>query len=784
MLTSSFMKNPSLESIPLLAQALEGPPEQYQEVETFPDGSSAYEVVEAETPFDKNFLENKFYENLADTMSESKLSSLATQLLEDIDQDLASRREWELAYTKGIKYLGFKLEDFREVPFATACRAFDTTLSTALIRFYSTARAELFPQTGPVNFEVIGEKTQELMDQGERVKDWMNYYLTKVDKEYYPDSERLLMWVGIVGCGFRKTYQDPLLNRPISRFIDPQDFIVNNDCVSLMSSTRMTHVDYITKKDFLLRQQIGFYKDTTIQNFDEDFEEESETKKVVNNIDGISTKDYRNKSLVKIYEVHCTLNLDNYDMEDDELDKDDLPRPYIITICVPSKKIIAIRRNWKEGDKDYTRQEYFTQFNYLPGLGLYGMGLAQLLGSNSVVLTSILRQLIDAGSLKNFPGGVKVKGLRIENNDKAIGPGEFHDLDTGGLPIRDAIMTMPYSEPSSALIQLRNELIQQTQQLASTAETQIAENNTDAPVGTTLAILEVANKIQSSIFRSLHVALTREFELIYKLFGEYLSNEPYPFKIPGKDVRIIREDFNSNINVIPVSDPSLITSTQKVLRAEALLRIAQSAPQIHNLRNAYMRMYEAMNVENIDDLLPPPLEAMPFDPIVENMNAMEGKPLKAAIWQDHNAHITVHMPYAQENPDMQAHIQEHRAMQYLLDMQKMMGIQLPPLEQSLNPQIQNAIAMKAAEAVQQQQMAAEQAQPLDPNAVIMADIEQRREAALLKREEADLKAETEAFKAQLNFESEKNKSNIQKELALEKNETDLTIQELKMAERS
>lgn len=744
------------------------------------------DVDEEEDEFDGPHL-GEFNENLAETLNESILNNICAGLLDDIEQDVESRREWELSYTKGIKYLGFKLEDFKDVPFMTACRAFDTTLSTALLRFYSTARAELFPQKGPVSSEIVGVKTQQLEDQAERVSDWMNYYLTKVDRDYYPDSERLLMWVGVVGCVFRKVYQCPTLNRPVARMIDPQDFIVNNDCVSILSSTRLTHKEYLSKKEIILRQNSGFYRDIELPNINDDTEgDESETRKVIDNMEGINTNDYRNKSLVKIYEVHVDLNIEGSNPNQDKLDSDNIPKPYIVTICAPSRRILAIRRNWHEEDPDFNRIEYFTQYNYLPGLGLYGMGLVQLLGSNSVVLTSILRQLIDAGTLKNFPGGLKQKGLRVENNDKAIGPGEFLDIETGGQPIQSVIMTMPYNEPSSVLKELRNELIQQTQHLGSTAETQIAENQTNAPVGTTLALLESSTRIQSSIFRSLHKSLSSELTLIYNLFGRYLPDTPYPFMVPGRQISIMRQDFNEKIRIIPVSDPSLNTSTQKILRAEALLRIVNSAPQIHNVKNAYHRMYEAMNVENIDELLPPDLEAIPLDPIVENMNSLQGKPLKAAIWQDHVAHMTVHEPLAAESPAMQAHIQEHRAMQYLLDMQQGMGMQMPPLDALQNPQIQNQIAMQAAEFVKSQQAQAQenQPQPLDPNMVLMADIQQKEKAAELKSEESKLRASTEGFKAQLKFEAEKNKNETQRQIAEEKNETDLTLQSLKLAERS
>jgi hypothetical protein len=758
--------------------------EKLVKVEDLPDGSSVYQIGEEEED-ELQPVDEAFHENLAEHLSGTELTRIASDLLEEINQDKASRKDWEEAYIKGIKYLGYKLDDFSKVPFATACKAFDTTLSTAHLRFYSTARAELFPATGPADFKILGTQTDELQDQGERVKEWMNYYLTEGDEEYYPDSERLLFYLGIVGSAFRKVYQDPILNKPLGRFIDPQDFIVNTECVSILSSSRLTHVLYLSKKDIKLRQLTGFYRDIEIGEEDED-EDDSSTTNAIRNLEGVSVDQYDKKALYKVYEVHTDLRLDDIDAVKQEKRDVELPLPYIVTICADTRKILRIQRNWEKDDPEFKRIQHFVQYNYLPGFGIYGIGLAQLLGSNAIVLTSVLRQLVDKGTLTNFPGGLKQKGLRIENNDKAIGPGEFVEVETGGLPIKDAIMPMPYSEPSAVLKDLRNEIIQQTQQLASTSETKIAENNINAPVGTTLAILEVANRLQSTIFGSLHKSLTTELGLFYKLFGKYLPDEPYPFKVPGKNVSIMRRDFSSRFKIIPVSDPRLATSTQKALRNEALLQTASQFAPLHDMRNVLKRYYQGLGIDDVEDILPEPKEAIALDPITENMNALEGKPLKAAVWQDHNSHIMVHEPYAQENPAMMAHIQEHRAYQYALDMQIAMNMQLPPLEELQDPEIQNAIALQAAQVVQQQQAALaeqQQAQTPNPDAVMMAQIEQQREEAILRDKAAHLKAETEAFKAQLKFESEKNKMNIERDIAEEKSETDLEIAHLKMDDR-
>lgn len=756
-------------------------------VEDLEDGSSIYEFRDGDEEEVEEKISEDFYDNLAETLPENLLNGIAGELLEEIDEDKESRNEWEQSYLKGIRYLGFKLEDFKDVPFMTACRAFDTTMSTALLRFYSMARGELFPNQGPATFEIWGKKDERAEDQGNRIKEWMNYYLTREDRDYYPDSERMLLYLGVIGTVFKKVSQDPVTNKPIARFINPPDFIVNNNCVSILSSTRLTHVLHLNKHEIKLRQLNGYYRDVELPDINDDLEQSSATKDTVQNIEGINTSVYENKDLFDIYEVHCDWNFDEIDSFKRKSEDINIPLPYIVTICGTSRKILAIRRNWEKSDPYFKRIECFVQYNYLPGFGLYGIGLAQLIGSNEVALTSILRQLIDAGTLRNFPGGLKVKGLRIENNDKAIGPSEFLDVETGGLPIRDSVMPMPYQEPSVVLKELRNELIEQTQVLASTAETQIAENNSNAPVGTTLAILEVSNKIQSSIFRSLHVSLTNELGIIYNLFSKFMPDEPYRFSTLNKESQISKEDFDDKIRIVPVSDPNLTTAIQRVLKNEAVLKLAEAAPTLYDQRSVHKRMLEALGIDNIEEIMPSPEEAVPLDPISENVNALLGKPLKVAMYQDHPAHIISHLSMAQRYPDLEPiimdHVATHNAMDYLIQMQTQIGMQMPPEEALRDPQIQNDIAMKAAEVASQemQAKAANENPAIDPSQLMMADIQQKREETISRDKQAKLKAETEAFKSQLKFESETNKINIQKQLAEEKNETALAIEEMKAA---
>jgi len=766
-------------------------------IEDLPDGSSVYEIGQGMSEgADKATL--RFNENLAENMPDSVLSGIAANIMSGIDQDKESRNEWEQAYLKGIKYLGWKLEDFKDVPFMSACRAFDTTLSTAAITFYSRVRPHLFPRCGPADFKIKGEPTQQEEDRRYRIKEYVNYYLTTMDKDYYPENDRLLMYLPIIGCCFRKTYTDPITNLPITRFIDPQDFIVDNNCVSILSSDRLTHKVSLTKQEIKLRQLSGFYRDIDLPGVTQQLEDDSETTKALQYMEGINLNVYEKGNLYDVYESHVMLALDEYDYFEHKSQKVSLPLPYIVTICAQNQTVLSLRRNWKMDDPFFKRREHFTQWNYLPGLGLYGMGLTHLIGSNAVVLTSVLRQLVDAGTLKNFPGGLKVKGLRLENNDKAIGPGEFIDVETGGLSINDAIKPMPYLGADPVLKDLRNEIMQQTQILAATSENQIVENNVNAPVQTTLALLEVVNRTPGAIFEGLYKSLSNELRIMYDLFGEVLPDEPYPFKVPGGETAIMRADFNDNMHIIPIADPQNTTQTQKIFKAKSLQETAIAMPQFYNMREVNKRILEAMRIDNIDEVLvPAPEEAMPLDPISENMSALSGKPIKAALWQDHLSHRATHMGFLSDQNiinnipetmrpgvvnELMAHIQEHNAMEYLINMQMQMQMQMPDAEMLQDPEIQNAIALKSAQAIQEQmaqQAEQQQAQTIDPNQILMEDIEQRREAALLKDKESKLKAETDIHKSQLKFETEKLKMKTQKEIATGKNEKEKQIAHLK-----
>jgi hypothetical protein len=779
------------------------PVENIEEVGRTEDGSPIFDVKDENKKEEKRPSEDDFYANLALELDDASLRGLAGSLLEEIKEDLESRKGWEKTINLALKYLGHAIEEDRTVPFLRACAAFDSTLSSAVLTSYSVARAELFPASGPARAEIEGMPTPENEDQGERVKYFLNYFLTKIDRGYYPDSDRLLMYLILCGSAVRKVYQDPILGRPNPRFIKPQDFIINHNAISVLDSTRLTERILLSKKDIILKERSGDFTIEDTPDINEE-EEPSSIAKTIKKIEGVSTDAHQNKSLFDFYEVHVELTQE--EVEGKKLLKSktnkknkkekDLPKPYVVMIDVSKKKVRSIKRNWKEKDEKYKRLECFVLYQYLTGFGIYGLGLAHLMGSNAIVLTQILRQSVDAAVLQSFPGGIKTRGMKAENNDKAIGPTEFLEVETGGQPIRDCFMLMPYAGPSQPLLQLRNEIKQETAQGGSAAEAPLPENGTNTPVGTTLAMLEVANRVQSSVLRSLHVSLGYELQLIFNLFAEYLEDEPYPFSVPGKDVTIMRQDFNDKVSIMPVSDPNVLTSTHRLLRTEAELKLAQSAPEIYDMKEAHRRMLRAMNVEGIEKLIPDEDEPQALDPTTENIFFMNGKPITVGSFQDDEAHLIVHRRFLEEiqnNPQLfnlqvintiKMHIQKHEAYKIYKQLKQYMNVHIKEEEIMSNHQIQNMLAMQDAQNVmqimqqeqQQQQEAAEaQKNQLDPNAVMMADIEQHREASHLKDEEAKLKAETEAFKAQLKFESETSKIEADKEMAVNKNEVDLTI---------
>lgn len=715
-----------------------------------------------------------FNANLALDLTEQELNDLAQDLIEDIQNDKQARSDWENAINLAFRYLGFKIEEGRQEPFINACAAFDSSLAKALITAYSVFRAELFPSKGPCSSTIVGVKNKEKEDRAERVELFMNNYLTKEDKGYYPDSEQLIIYTIFCGSAFRKVYLDPILNQPLARMIKPQDFIVNPDTVDLMSATRMTHTLQYSRKEVLGFERSGRYIEGSLPpegtDGDRDFDDQnSSINKTIDRMDGLNKEGVEDRSVFRYYECH--VDLDPIQVEKGVFappEDEENYRPYIVTICADTKKIASIQRGWIENSPDFKRQVYFANYHYIKGFGIYGLGLAHLMGSNSIVLTSVLRQLIDAGTLKNFPAFLVAKGSRVETNNIALGPGEGKEIDTIGMPIQQVIMPLPYGEPSGALMQLRNELIEQSAGVGAASQGEVPEAGINAPVGTTLALLEVNNRVMATVLRSFHFSLGMEFELLYKLFGESLPEQPYHFSVPGKETAVMRSDFNDFINITPVSDPNMLMRHQRLLHAEAEMKIAQSFPDLHNMREVLLRVYGAMGVENVDQIMPAPEKPIPLDAISENMNIMAGKPVIASMNQDHDAHIFLHSNVAQQMMQMQniaayiiamSHNQVHKAFKVIMQSQELQQMmqQMPPDWQEdphkllTIPQIQYAIDQQDSQEEHQkqqqaQEQAAQQPQPIDPTLVMLEEVKVKQEANNMHFEETKMRIQADVHK--------------------------------------
>ena len=677
--------------------------------------------------------------NLALYMGDMDLTGLGEMLLSGVEEDKQSRGEWETTMSEGIKLMGLKIED-RQTPFKGACGVYDPLLAEAVVRWQAVACGELLPASGPVKTQITGVANEQLEAQASRVKDFMNLYLTELAPEFYEEFDQMLFWLALVGSTFKKVYQDRLLGRPVSRFVLPDNFIVAYGTTDLETSPRFCHITPMTRRNFRLAQLAGVYRDIKVGDPQPDDTDQTPIQSQVDGVQGVEpgaegTEEY------KIYEVYADLNLEGFENEDG------IPLPYIVTIEEGSRKVLSIYRNYEEGDPTFKRQGNFVHYKLMPGVGFYGLGYAHLLGNSAKTATSIRRQLIDAATLNNFPGGLRVKGMRLDDNNIGIGPTEFREIDTGGMPIQNAIMTMPYKEPSQVSLALLKETYESARNLANTAEIAVGEGRQDAPVGTTVALMEAATRLQSATLKRSHKAFNRELKMIANLFGKYLPDEPYPFPVRGGMSAIMREDFSDNIDVIPVSDPNISSSAQRMMRAEALLRFATQQPDQHNLRAAYRQMYVEMGIdeEKIEALLLPEQEKpKPLDPLSENQNALTGKPLVAGAYQDHDAHIAAHAPIAEENPALQAHINEHLALKMRLQVEQIIGQPLPPPGQPLPPEIENQLAVMVAQAMQQL-APSYKPQPQGPDP--MLQVEQMK----VQQREADSKldAQVNMAKAQL-----------------------------------
>jgi hypothetical protein len=725
-----------------------------------PDGGA---IVDFQPSYGKPF-EGTHQENLATVLEEMQMATIAATLLDSIEDDIDSRSEWENMLKEGIEQLGLKTEK-KEFPFKDASNIYSSAFMQSLLSFVATARSELLPPQGPVKISIVGNSNTQIEDQSDRVQKWMNYFLTEIAEEYYTDTEQALMWCGLYGSVFKKTYFDPVLNRPTSLFIKPQDFVVNYGASSLNTATRATEIIHLTKREIKIRQASGMYRDIMIHPQDDIMSDQSPIEEQINKISGIEPSNFEYNDEYELYECHCDLDIPGIEHKDENGEDTGIPLPYIVTLDVKSRKVLSIYRNWEENDPHYKKINHFTHLLFLTGLGFYGYGLAHIAGGSAKAATILLRQIMDAGMLSNFPGGLRTKGMRLTDNNLRVGPTEFIEVETGGLPIDQAVMMMPYKEPSATLYNLYEKLEDSVLKLAAAGDAPLADFNPNAPVGTTLALLEQSHKVQSSIIRRLHQAFRNEFKLLFKLFSKCLPDSPYPFNVVGEQTAVMRSDFSDQLNIVPVSDPNLSNSTQRLITWEAISRTANEHPELHNMREVVKKFYEALKVPDIDSiLLPAPEDAKPLDPISENQNAMTGKPLKAGLDQDHDSHMAVHgqilqdPAIAQSNPQLaqtlQAHIQEHMALKYLIQMQQALQFQMPEDPSQIPPEMQNQIAMAAAQQIQQrqQQQQEQQPQPIDPAAVMMKDVEVKAMGIQETAKANEAKNQLEMQKMQHNFE--------------------------------
>jgi hypothetical protein len=682
--------------------------------------------------FEKGEEAEDFNANLAEDMDEGQLTELAGDLLGDIQSDIDSRKDWMQTYVDGLELLGMKIED-RTEPWPGACGIIHPLLSEALVKFQSETIMETFPAMGPVKTQIIGKETPEKKEASVRVRDDMNYQLTERMVEYRPEHERMLWGLGLAGNAFKKVYYDPSLERQVSIFVPAEDIIVPYGASSLETAERVTHVMRKTKNELKKLMVAGFYKDIELPEPQSSLDEVE--KKIAEKMGFQATSDDR----YKILEIHADLVIedDKYADVDEDGEPTEIALPYVITIDKDTQEILAIRRNWNPDDDLRAKRQHFVHYGYIPAFGFYHFGLIHLIGSFAKSGTSILRQLVDAGTLSNLPGGFKTRGLRVKGDDTPIAPAEFRDVDVPSGTIKDNIMTLPYKEPSQVLAGLLDKIIDDGRRFAAIADLKVSDMSSQSPVGTTLAILERMLKVMSAVQARIHYSMKQEFKLLKVIIRDY-TPEDYSYE-PVEGTRSVKQSDYDQVDVIPVSDPNAATMSQKVVQYQAVMQLAQQSPQIYDLPMLHRQMLEVLGIKNAEKLIPMPEDQKPRDPISENMAVLNGKPVKAFIYQDHEAHIAVHLMAMQDpkiaqligqNPmagqiqaAAMAHIQEHVAFQYRKEIEEQIGTELPPPDQDLPEEYELAISRLAARGAAkllqkdqaqaaQQQAAAEAQNPL------------------------------------------------------------------------
>jgi len=657
------------------------------------------EQAEAEAPMEHNA-------NLAEFLDEGYLGELSSELRSAYEDDQESRSDWEQAYTKGLDQLGVKIVE-RTEPFQGASGVTHPLIAESVTQFQAQAYKELLPAGGPVATQILGKQDPEREAQAQRVKNFMNYNIMEVMEEYDPDMDQLLFYLPLSGSTFKKVYYDEAKQRPVAKFIPAQDLVVPYHASDLQTSPRVTHVLRMDFNEVRKMQVAGFYREVDLQSSDAGADE---VREKVDEIQGTS-KTYSD-DVYTLLEMHVDLDLDGFEDMSPDGEPTGIQLPYIVTIDQESGEVLGIRRNFEEGSELAKKQQYFVHYKFMPGLGFYGFGLIHMIGGLGRAATSILRQLIDAGTLANLPAGFKARGVRVRNDDEPLQPGEWRDIDAPGGNIRDSIIPLPYKEPSATLAQLLGALIEGGRRFVSLADQQVSNMNQETPVGTTMAMLERGMKVMSAIHKRLHYAQKTEFRILARIIAENLPPE-YPYEVAGAEQTVKAEDFDRRVDIIPVSDPNIFSMAQRVTLAQTQLQLAQSNPQMHNLHAAYRRMYTALEVQNIDEILPPPPQPKAMDPALENARGLMGQLLQAFPDQDHDAHIQIHVmfmktPLVSTSPQVMgtfyAHLQEHIAMKARqMVMQEIQGL---ISQVQLNAQMGAVDPMQAQQKIQevQQQM--------------------------------------------------------------------------------
>ena len=727
----------------------------------------------------------EFLANLADQIEENVLQSLGMELSSDIDNDRQSRKEWEKTYVMGLKLMGLQYEE-RTEPWMGASGVFHPMITEAVVRFQSETITEMFPAQGPVRTTIWGKETPEKKQAAQNVEEDMNYELVEKMPEFRPEMERMLWSLPAAGSAFKKVYKDPSLGRQASMFIPAEDVILPYGTTDQRMAPRVTHQMRMHKNDILKLQATGFYRDVDLPDPSKETDSIQKAKDQETGFNDINDDRYT------LYESLVDLDLDGFNDVDENNDETGIALPYVVTVIKDTGTVLSIRRNWRENDPLKLKRQHFVHYQYIPGFGAYGFGLFHLIGGFAKSATSIMRQLVDAGTLSNLPGGLKSRGLRIKGDDTPIAPGEFRDVDIGSGALRDNILPLPYKEPSQVLYTLLNNIVEEGRRFAATADMQVSDMSSQAPVGTTLALLERQLKVMTAVQARVHYAFKQELQLLAEIIKDDTPDE-YPFQ-PEKGSRKSKKSDFSHVDIIPVSDPNAATMSQRVVQYQAVIQMAQMSPDIYNLPELHRRMLEVLGVKNPDKLVPLPDEQKPIDPISENVNAINGVPLKAFQFQDHQSHLQAHMAAMQDpqiqqmmgqNPKapmimaaMQAHMAEHVGFEYRRQVEAQLGMALPEQNEPLPAQAEQAIAGLMAQAAQrvlqqhQQEAAQQQAQQQQQDPLIQMqqqELQIRQQEVQIKQQEVQIKAQQ--AQAQAAIEQAKLQSSAQmhaQKLALEK----------------